>query len=170
MPFVSPDPDIPRGIAVRDVTLDSTSDWMRTLVDVLTYVAMIDALDVSTFFVAESHPTHVDADVLLLPVAPAVDLRHIAVPADASALVVLHPPGAQRMPDLEEPDGLPLASGSLVLPGVPEIGLDHRAAWAAVNIRGQVARMNFTTHAQLTENLDLTVLGALLSRHLDGPR
>lgn len=65
-------------------------------------------------------------------------------------------------PDLEEPDSLPVAGGALLLPGVPELGLDHRAAWAAVSVDGEIANMNYTSHAKLTEHQDIAVLSALL--------
>lgn len=164
MSLVSGDPDIPLGIRIVGTAPTRTSDWMRALVDVVTYVAVADALRVSMLYAADPQEKHTNDVhlVRLLPVAPALDLGKTQIPTDASALIMLHPPGQQDFPDLEEPDSHPVATGTLILPGVPQIGLDHRAAWAAVDTVGRVAHMRFTTHARMNETVDVALLATLL--------
>ena len=147
----------------------TTSEWMMTLVSILHRVATSSTLPHSTLFaVNEQHEMQeqVVADISELATLGA-DLqtcRRALLNASGSplALLVLHPAGATPEPDLEEPGAHPHATGALLLPGLPTLGLDHRAAWAAVDTTGSVQRMQFTTHAHLNETLDLAVLATLI--------
>lgn len=167
MAAIQPDPTDPRTFQVVDFAVPQrTSDWMRTLVLALAYVATARPLATSTLYTAEPGTGTVAAT--LIPITPLVgDTVASGELDDLSAMpgwVVLHPAGIVDTPDLDEPDGLPLATGSLLLPGLPEIGLDHRAAWAAVDTTGQVAHMRYTGHATGSENVDLALLTALFAR------
>jgi len=181
--LVIPDPEATGAFLLAGKPLPrKTSDWMRILVNVLSYVATERPFDVSMLYVAglphesdiESVPfEHVPTANFypLTPLSRYSEILHsdydtikraLHDPTAVAAWLVLHPAGNQRLPELEEPDGLPAASGALLLPGMPEIGLDHRAAWAAVTTDDKVATMNYTAHAKLTETVDLAALGALL--------
>ena len=180
MPIVVPDPsDASTFMLAGRPVPQRTSDWMRLLVIVLSYVALRDPFVKSMFYIAQTpadHPDRFQQDsepvpqqdmtAFFSPLAPVfpVSPQHVLyAPVEASALLILHPAGIQATPDLEEPDGLPVAVGALLLPGMPQLGLDHRAAWAAVSIDGEIANMNYTSHAKLTEHQDIAVLSVLLS-------
>lgn len=178
MPIIVPDPsDAATFLLSGRPTPQKTSDWMRLLVIVLSYVALKDPFEQSMFYAAdtpayretetdEGNEVYNGVTAVFHPLAPVFSLvstsRPVTTPATASAFLVLHPAGAHMHPDLEEPDSLPVAGGALLLPGVPELGLDHRAAWAAVSVDGEIANMNYTSHAKLTEHQDIAVLSALL--------
>jgi hypothetical protein len=55
-----------------------------------------------------------------------------------SALLLLHPPG-QSMPSTPQAAGA--ASGCVLLPGLPHLGLDHRAAWVEAEADGTLTRL-----------------------------
>uniref|UniRef100_UPI0038B4860A peptidase n=1 Tax=Prescottella defluvii TaxID=1323361 RepID=UPI0038B4860A len=68
---------------------------------------------------------------------PAVPRGRCAGPRPP-ALLVLHPP-AETVPSLPECSGV--ASGCVLLPGLPHLGLDHRAAWVEAEADGTVTSM-----------------------------
>lgn len=81
-----------------------------------------------------------------------------SVPAPL-ALMVLHPPSETPV-ELPEDEGA--ASGCLLLPGIPELGLEHRAAWVQADARGQVLRLVRARGMDPMSDPDLAVLAALL--------
>lgn len=148
-------------------TPEKTSDWMRILVSVLTYVARTDIIHASMLYAANPGTHQNSTAAVFEPIAPTFELAAIqdqleALPTTYTAFVLLHPPGEETLPDLDEPESLPAATGSLLLPGIPDLGLDHRATWAGVSADGLIAYMNFTTHAKLNETIDLYLLNSLL--------
>jgi hypothetical protein len=66
------------------------------------------------------------------PDAPAPGSLH-----NVHAVMVLHPP-QETVPTLPEDDGV--ASGCLFLPGIPELGLFHRATWVEADRDGNGRR------------------------------
>ena len=80
--------------------------------------------------------------------------------ASPPALLVLHPP-SQTVPDLAEDEGA--ASGCLLLPGIPELGLEHRAAWVQADASGHVSRMVRASGVDPMSDPDLAVLATLLA-------
>jgi hypothetical protein len=82
--------------------------------------------------------------------------------ADAAppALLVLHPP-SETLVDLPEDEGA--ASGCLLLPGIPELGLEHRAAWVQADAQGQVLRLVRAQGMDPMSDPDLAVLAVLLA-------
>jgi hypothetical protein len=76
------------------------------------------------------------------------------------ALLVLHPP-SQTVPDLAEDEGS--ASGCLLLPGIPELGLEHRAAWVHADAAGHISRMVRASGVDPMSDPDLAVLATLLA-------
>ncbi len=176
MPIVLPDSNDATTFFITGKPVpQKTSEWMKLLVIALSYVALRDPFENSMFYHASLPTKYYDeqtdeegeslgAAALFQPLAPAYSSRvGLHAPVEASALLILHPAGVQVSPDLEEPESLPVAVGGLLLPGLPELGFDHRAAWAAVAIDGSVAGMTYTSHARLNDDQDLAALGALLS-------
>lgn len=148
-------------------TPERTSDWMRILVSVLSYVAKTDIIHSSMLYAANPGPHQNSIAAVFEPIAPTFELGTVqdqleTLPSTYAAFVLLHPPGEETLPDLDEPEALPAATGSLLLPGVPDLGLDHRATWAGVSADGLIAYMHFTTHAKLTETTDLYILKSFL--------
>ncbi len=80
--------------------------------------------------------------------------------ASPPALIVLHPP-SQTITDLPEDEGA--ASGCLLLPGIPGLGLDHRAAWVQADADGHVSRMVRASGVDPMSDPDLAVLATLLA-------
>ncbi len=74
-------------------------------------------------------------------------------------LAVLHPPRS-TIASVREYD---TASGCLLLPGLPELGLDHRAAWVEADALGHVTRWEGRSSVDLQADADTAALGLLLA-------
>lgn len=74
------------------------------------------------------------------------------------ALIVLHPP-AETVPSTPEMEVV--ASGVLLLPGMPHLGLEHRAGWAEAEPDGTVTRLISRVGVNPAEDPDLAVLACL---------
>lgn len=74
------------------------------------------------------------------------------------ALLVLHPPG-ETSPS--SPDSVGVASGCVLLPGIPHLGLEHRAAWVEAEADGTVTRLVSAVGVDLFSDPDLAVLATL---------
>lgn len=83
----------------------------------------------------------------------------LAVPQPA-ALFVLHPP-SETTPSTPESAGA--ASGALLLPGVPHLGLEHRATWVEAEADGTVTRLVSRVGVDPGEDPDIAVLATLLA-------
>jgi len=75
-----------------------------------------------------------------------------------TALFVLHPP-SETIPSTPEVSGA--ASGAVLLPGVPHLGLDHRAGWVEAEADGTVTRLISQVGVDPTKDPDLAVLATL---------
>lgn len=75
------------------------------------------------------------------------------------ALAVLHPPASTvaSVPEYET------ASGCLFLPGLPHLGLDHRAAWIEADAEGVVTRLASRSGVDPMTDADTAALSALLA-------
>ncbi len=73
-------------------------------------------------------------------------------------LAVLHPPAStvSSVPSYET------ASGCILLPGVPDLGLDHRAAWVEADREGTITRMDSRTGVDPQGDADTAALSLLL--------
>jgi hypothetical protein len=76
------------------------------------------------------------------------------------ALFVLHPP--DELPT-RSPDAVDSAAGAILLPGIPHLGLDHRAAWVEAESDGTINRFVSATDVDPMCDPDLAVLAALCS-------
>ncbi|GAA1134580.1 peptidase [Ornithinicoccus hortensis] len=75
-----------------------------------------------------------------------------------AGLAVLHPPGS-TLSSVPEYD---TASGCILLPGVPDLGLDHRAAWAEADLDGTVTRLASKSGVDPQSDADTAALSMLL--------
>lgn len=76
------------------------------------------------------------------------------------ALLMLHPP-SETTPSLPECQGV--ASGCLLLPGIPYLGLLHRAAWVEAEPGGSVTEMISRDGIDPAQDPDTAVLAMLLA-------
>lgn len=101
-----------------------------------------------------------DAVGTIMDRGPAVELDRIASSAAVpAAALVLHPPGSAG----ESPGFHGTATGALLLPGLPHIGLAHQAAWVEVEPDGTVARLATALITSPSSDPDVVVLTQLLA-------
>ena len=77
-----------------------------------------------------------------------------------SALIMLHPP-SETAPTLPENAGA--ASGCVLLPGLPHLGLDHRAAWVEAEPDGTVTSLVSRVGVNPSSDPDTAILAMLLA-------
>jgi hypothetical protein len=72
---------------------------------------------------------------------------------------VLHPPSStlSSLPEYE------VASGCVFLPGLPHLGLDHRAAWVEADIEGTVTHLVSRAGIDPQGNADTAALAMLMA-------
>ena len=76
------------------------------------------------------------------------------------ALIMLHPP-SETTPSLPECSGA--ASGCVLLPGLPHLGLEHRAAWVEAEADGTVTSMVSRVGVDPISHPDTAILAMLLA-------
>ena len=76
------------------------------------------------------------------------------------ALLLLHPP-AEHRPSTPECAGA--AGGCVLLPGLPHLGLEHRAAWVEAEQDGTVTRLVSLVGVDPAQDPDTAVLAMLLA-------
>jgi hypothetical protein len=74
-------------------------------------------------------------------------------------LAILHPPRntMASVPEYET------ASGCILLPGAPDLGLDHQAAWVEADAEGHVTRLASKIRVDLQGDVDTACLSLLLA-------
>ncbi len=80
-------------------------------------------------------------------------------PRPSAALMLLHPPSETPT---TTPDVDVVASGCVLLPGVPHLGLDHRAAWVEAEPDGTVTRLVARRGVDPSRDPDTAVLAMLM--------
>jgi hypothetical protein len=76
------------------------------------------------------------------------------------ALILLHPPEESRP---STPEVIGAASGCVLLPGLPHLGLEHRAAWVEAEVDGTVTRLISKVGVDPALDPDTAVLAMLLA-------
>ena len=76
------------------------------------------------------------------------------------ALILLHPPAESRP---STPEAAGAASGCVLLPGLPHLGLEHRAAWVEAEVDGTVTRLVSQVGVDPLCDPDTAVLAMLLA-------
>ncbi|PZQ43312.1 MAG: peptidase, partial [Phenylobacterium zucineum] len=87
----------------------------------------------------------------------AVTPGHFASPP--AGLAVLHPPSST----VASQPVHPTASGCLFLPGLPHLGLAHRAAWIEADSDGTITRLASSDQVDPMTNADTAVLSTLIA-------
>ncbi|WP_189031917.1 peptidase [Nocardia rhizosphaerihabitans] len=156
-----------QGFVVSGRWPDTTKEWAQVLVLAVRVASMPGLLVTSTVFgVREELPDDPEPGTVGLVLAEGPVLGEEAVApgrfADhvPPALLMLHPPSETR-PSLPECVGA--ASGCVLLPGVPHLGLEHRAAWAEAELDGTVTSLVSRVGMDLISDPDTAVLAMLLA-------
>lgn len=143
----------------------TTREWTQFLAVAVRFAAVPGLLRTTTVFRAvedlpdEPEPGAVGLVTLAGPVLGEGAPRpgQFATP-QPPALIVLHPP-SETTPSTPEVQGA--ASGCVLLPGVPHLGLDHRAGWVEAEPDGTVTRLLSRVGVGLGEDPDVAVLATL---------
>jgi hypothetical protein len=77
-----------------------------------------------------------------------------------AALFLLHPPQEHRP---SSPEVAGAAGGCVLLPGLPHLGLGHRAAWVEAELDGRVTRLLSQVEVDPAQDPDTAVLAMLLA-------
>ncbi|ORI25102.1 peptidase [Rhodococcus sp. 1168] len=156
-----------RGFVVSGRWPDTTKEWAQFLVLAVRVASMPGLLGTSTVFgVREELPDDPEPGSIGLVVAEGPVLGEMAVTPDRfalhqpSALFMLHPP-SETTPTLPECVGA--ASGCVLLPGLPYLGLEHRAAWVEAESDGTVTSLVSKIGLDPISDPDTAVLAMLLA-------
>jgi len=144
---------------------ETTREWTQVLAIAVRFAAIPGMLATTTVFRAveerpgEPVPSGVGMVTTVGPVigAGAPEPGSLAHP-QPPALIVLHPP-SETSPSMPELHGV--ASGCVLLPGMPHLGLDHRAGWIEAEADGSVTRLLSAVNVEVTSDPDLAVLATL---------
>jgi hypothetical protein len=146
---------------------NTTKEWAQLLVLAVRMATVPGLLPTSTVFGArEEVPDDPQPGTVGLVIAEGPILGDEPVQpgrfADHQppALLVLHPP-AETRPSLPECAGA--ASGCVLLPGLPHLGLEHRAAWVEAEADGTVTSMVSRVGVDPITDPDTAVLAMLLA-------
>ena len=144
---------------------ENTREWTQLLAAAVRVAAQPGFLDTTSIFRAttdlpdEPQPGTVG---LVTCEGPAIgreapgpgSLAHPLPPA----IFVLHPP-SETVPSTPESSGA--ASGAMLLPGVPHLGLAHRAGWVEAEADGTVTRLLSDVSVDPVTDADIAVLATL---------
>ncbi|GGF90690.1 hypothetical protein GCM10007304_00760 [Rhodococcoides trifolii] len=156
-----------RGFVVSGRWPNTTKEWAQFLAFTVRVVSTPGLLGTSTVFgVREELPDDPQPGTIGLVMAEGPVIGESAVAPgrfagrQPSALLMLHPP-SETMPSLPECVGA--ASGCVLLPGLPHLGLDHRAAWVEAEADGTVTSMVSRVGLDPISDPDTAVLAMLLA-------
>ncbi|MBY6411797.1 peptidase [Rhodococcus sp. BP-252] len=156
-----------QGFVVSGRWPDTTKEWAQFLALAVRVASMPGLLVTSTVFgVREELPDDPAPGTVGLVVSEGTVIGETAVTpgrfADhqPAALLMLHPP-SETTPSLPECAGA--ASGCVLLPGLPHLGLEHRAAWVEAESDGTVTSMVSRVGLDPISDPDTAVLAMLLA-------
>lgn len=141
-------------------------EWAKFLVLSVRLAAVPGFLPVSTVFVvAEDAPRdqHPQAIGLVTAAGPLLGTGAVA-PGQLShprphGVVILHPPNStvSSVPEYDT------ASGCVLLPGLPHLGLEHQAAWVEADVHGTVTQLISKASVDLFGHPDTAAIATLLA-------
>lgn len=144
---------------------ESTREWAQVLLLAVRLAAVPGFVPTTSLFLAKEDVPDDPAPDSVGIVTNSGPLIGDNAPAAGSiatppALFVLHPPDETR-PSTPEAEGA--ASGCLLLPGLPYLGIEHRAAWVEAESDGTVTKLVSSVGVLTTDDPDLAVMAALLA-------
>ncbi|MFV0458633.1 MAG: peptidase [Actinomycetales bacterium] len=156
------------GFVVAGRWPDTTREWVQFLTLAVRLAAVPGVLTSTTVFrTSEDVP---DSGAIPDPVglvlcagpvvgdgAPVPGALSAPIP---SAVILLHPP-QESVPST--PDAAGAASGCVLLPGLPHLGLDHRAAWVEAEADGTLTQLRTRVDVDPATDPDTAVLAMLLA-------
>ncbi|RWA15857.1 peptidase [Mycolicibacterium brumae DSM 44177] len=155
------------GFVVSGRWPNTTHEWAQLLTVTVRIASIPGLLATTTIFgVREEVPEQPEPDAIGLVLAEGPVVGDAAVEpgrfagCPPPALLVLHPP-SETSPTLPECVGA--ASGCVLLPGLPHLGLDHRAAWVEAEADGTVTSMVSRVGIDPISDPDTAVLAMLLA-------
>lgn len=156
-----------KGFVVSGRWPNSTKEWAQLLMVAVRVASVPGLLSTTTIFGAREelpdtpHPGTVG---LVLAEGTVVGDGAIApghfADRQPPALLMLHPP-SETTPSL--PECLGAASGCVLLPGLPHLGLEHRAAWVEAEADGTVTGMVSRVGVDPISHPDTAILAMLLA-------
>lgn len=156
-----------KGFVVTGRWPDSTKEWAQILMAAVRVASLPGLLSTTTIFGArEELPEKPEPGTVGLVVAEGTVVGESAVApgcfADHQppALMMLHPP-CETTPSL--PECLGAASGCVLLPGLPHLGLEHRAAWVEAESDGTITSMVSRVGVDPISHPDTAILAMLLA-------
>ena len=156
-----------RGFVVSGRWPDTTKEWAQFLLLAVRVATVPGLLGTTTVFgVREELPQDPRPGTVGLIVSEGPVLGEHAVEPGCfaahlpPALILLHPP-AETRPSLPECSGA--ASGCVLLPGLPHLGLEHRAAWVEAEPGGGVTGLVSRQGIDPIDDPDTAVLAMLLA-------
>jgi hypothetical protein len=155
-----------KGFVVSGRWPNSTKEWAQLLMVAVRVASLPGFLSTTTIFgVREELPDEPPPGTVGLVVAEGTVVGDTAVPPghfagkQPPALMMLHPP-SETTPSLPECTGA--ASGCVLLPGLPHLGLEHRAAWVEAEADGTVTGMVSRVGVDPISHPDTAILAMLL--------
>ncbi|KKW62308.1 peptidase [Mycolicibacterium elephantis] len=156
-----------KGFVISGRWPDSTKEWAQLLTLAVRVASLPGLLATTTVFGArEELPEEPEPDTVGLVVAEGTVVGDSAVAPghfaqqQPPALLLLHPP-SETTPSLPECTGA--ASGCVLLPGLPHLGLEHRAAWVEAEADGTVTSMVSRVGVDPISHPDTAILAMLLA-------
>ena len=156
-----------KGFVVLGRWPNSTKEWAQLLMVAVRVASLPGLLATTTIFgVREELPDKPQPGTVGLVLAEGTVVGESAVPpghfADKQppALLMLHPP-SETTPSLPECSGA--ASGCVLLPGLPHLGLEHRAAWVEAESDGTITSMVCRVGVDPISHPDTAILAMLLA-------
>ena len=134
-----------KGFVISGRWPDSTKEWAQLLMVAVRVASLPGLLSTTTVFGArEELPDEPEPGTVGLVLAEGTVFGESAIQPGCfgdhqpPALLMLHPP-SETTPSLPECTGA--ASGCVLLPGLPYLGLEHRAAWVEAEADGTITSM-----------------------------
>lgn len=144
----------------------NTLEWAKFLVLAVRMAAVPGLLPTSTVYAVHDDMTewsHPQAVGIVTAAGQAIGKDALRPGALARprphGIVVLHPP-SHTIPSDPEFD---TASGCVFLPGLPHLGLDHRAAWAQAALDGTVTQLVSRGRIDPLSDADTAALSAFIA-------
>ena len=156
-----------KGFVVSGRWPNSTKEWAQLLTMAVRVASLPGLLSTTTIFgVREELPEQPQPGTVGLVLAEGTVVGDSAIlpghfaGKQPPALMMLHPP-SETTPSLPECSGA--ASGCVLLPGLPHLGLEHRAAWVEAEADGTITNMISRVGVDPISHPDTAILAMLLA-------